>query len=332
MGGAEEALYQYSVPLDGVPESGTSAVHINAHAGVLAACHLARAHGRVAAPLQRSANLGHFATLIRRACGAHMLIDRRYVGGWAGGWVGGRRGVAHALRENYTETLETFKRDGIVVLEQFCSPEEVARMKGRMAELIDKWDPAEAKGSVFHTYGNEKLNQDYFLESAATVKFFLEADAVHKDTGLVKGEIPKAEIINKVGHALHFLDPVFSEYSQSQKVKGLVKSLGYKDPVLPQSMYIFKQGKIGGEVTSHQDSTYLFTTPHQTCLGLWLALDDATVENGCLWARKGSHAEPIRSQLFRTDAAAAQLAADASGKTSQKSVYSIFDTVGVIGH
>jgi len=36
------------------------------------------------------------------------------------------------------------------------------------------------QGSVFHTYGNEKLNQDYFLESAATVKFFLEADAVHK--------------------------------------------------------------------------------------------------------------------------------------------------------
>ena len=253
-----------------------------------------------------------------------MLIDRRYVGGWTGGRVGGSRGFAHALRENYTETLETFKRDGLVVLEQFCSPEEVARMKGRMAELIDKWDPAEAKGSVFHTYGNEKLNQDYFLESAATVKFFLEADAVHKDTGLVKGEIPKAEIINKVGHALHFLDPVFSEYSQSQKVKGLVKSLGYKDPVLPQSMYIFKQGKIGGEVTSHQDSTYLFTTPHQTCLGLWLALDDATVENGCLWARKGSHAEPIRSQLVRTDAAAEQLAADASGKTSQKPLYSTF--------
>ena len=33
-----------------------------------------------------------------------------------------------------------------------------------------------------------------------------------------------------------------------------------------------------------QDSTFLFTEPHQTCLGLWLALDDATLENGCLWA------------------------------------------------
>jgi len=64
-----------------------------------------------------------------------------------------------------------------------------------------------------------------------------------------------------------------------------------------QSMYIFKQGRIGGEVTAHQDATYLFTAPHQTCLGLWLALDDATLDNGCLWARKGSHREPIRSQL-----------------------------------
>jgi hypothetical protein len=105
----------------------------------------------------------------------------------------------------WLDTLEAFTRDGVVVLPQFCTPEEVAKMKGRMAELIDQWDPAEAKvrvgraqvaaarllfrsrsrspvpqGSVFHTYGNEKLNQDYFLESAATVKFFLEAEAVHK--------------------------------------------------------------------------------------------------------------------------------------------------------
>ena len=212
-----------------------------------------------------------------------------------------------------SETLDTFTRDGVVVLPQFASLEEVCGMKRRMAELIDAWDPAEAKGSVFHTYGNEKLNQEYFLESAATVKFFLEADAVDKSSGLVKPDFAKSEIINKVGHALHFLDPVFTSYSQSAKVKALVKALGYRDPVLPQSMYIFKQARIGGEVTSHQDSTYLFTTPHQTCLGMWLALDDATLENGCLWARKGSHHEPLRSQLVRRDAA------DASTDTSDTS-------------
>jgi hypothetical protein len=62
-----------------------------------------------------------------------------------------RGGTARWLRGGgrvLSETLETFRRDGVVVLEQFCSSEEVARMKGRMAELIDKWDPAEAKVCV----------------------------------------------------------------------------------------------------------------------------------------------------------------------------------------
>lgn len=54
-----------------------------------------------------------------------------------------------------------------------------------------------------------------------------------------------------------------------------------------------------GTVHSHQDSTFLYTAPRQTCLGLWLALDDATLENGCLWARPGSHKEPLRRQFIR---------------------------------
>lgn len=64
---------------------------------------------------------------------------------------------------------------------------------------------------------------------------------------------------------------------------------------------------IKGTVHSHQDSTFLYTTPRQTCLGLWLALDDATLENGCLWARPGSHKEPVRRQFIRNPTYFAQL-------------------------
>jgi hypothetical protein len=32
-------------------------------------------------------------------------------------------------------------------------------MKAQMAKLIDAWDPADAKGSVFHTYGSTRINQ-----------------------------------------------------------------------------------------------------------------------------------------------------------------------------
>ena len=46
------------------------------------------------------------------------------------------------------------------------------------------------------------------------------------------------------------------------------KAIGFKDPLLLQSMYIFKQPKIGGEVVCHQDSTFLITEPEST-VGFW---------------------------------------------------------------
>ena len=62
-------------------------------------------------------------------------------------------------------------------------------------------------------------------------------------------------------------------------------------------MYIFKQPKIGGEVVCHQDSTFLYTKP-ESAVGFWVALEDATIENGCLLVAKGSHKGPLR-KLFQ---------------------------------
>lgn len=177
-------------------------------------------------------------------------------------------------------------------------------MQQRMQGIIDKWDPSQTLAPVFSTDGDQEVNQgssDYFLDSADRVHFFLEKDAAGED-GKLRPNLAKGRALNKVGHGLHVVDDVFREYSQSSKVVDLVSELGWRDPVLPQSMYIFKQPAIGGEVTSHQDSSFLYTTPRPTCLGLWLALDPATLENGCLWARPGSHKEPIRRLWARNPA------------------------------
>jgi phytanoyl-CoA hydroxylase len=66
-------------------------------------------------------------------------------------------------------------------------------------------------------------------------------------------------------------------------------------------MYIFKQPLIGGEVTCHQDATFLYTEP-LTVTGLWFALEDATVENGCLWALAGGHRVGLKSRFLRAPA------------------------------
>ena len=63
-------------------------------------------------------------------------------------------------------------------------------------------------------------------------------------------------------------------------------------------MYIFKQPRIGGEVVCHQDAAFLHTEP-SSVLGLWFALEDATVENGCMYAAPGGHRGPLRSRFVR---------------------------------
>ncbi|KAL3266947.1 hypothetical protein HHI36_011097 [Cryptolaemus montrouzieri] len=63
-------------------------------------------------------------------------------------------------------------------------------------------------------------------------------------------------------------------------------------------MFIFKNPKIGGEVTPHQDASYLYTNP-QTLYGIWIALEDTTIENGCLWFEPGSHKGELTKRFIR---------------------------------
>ncbi|KAM4647240.1 phytanoyl-CoA dioxygenase domain-containing protein 1 isoform 2-T2 [Amazona ochrocephala] len=111
--------------------------------------------------------------------------------------------------------------------------------------------------------------------------------------------IPKEKSVSKIGHALHAYDPVFKQVTHSSKVQELGRKLGLERPVVVQSMYIFKQPGIGGEVTPHQDATFLYTEPLGRILGFWIALEDATQENGCLWFIPGSHTRGITRRMVR---------------------------------
>jgi len=111
----------------------------------------------------------------------------------------------------------------------------------------------------------------------------------------------KQKAVNKIGHALHELDPAFRRITlENEKLKTLICDLKFHhDPVALQSMVITKQTQIGGEVPEHNDSTFLYTEP-PTALGFWIALEKCTPDNGALSFLPGSHlTTPIVKRFVR---------------------------------
>ena len=191
--------------------------------------------------------------------------------------------------------LNQYTADGFLVVENFATESECDALRARAEELVRAFDPAEVV-SVFSTHEQNRLTDEYFLTSGDKIRFFFEENAFNADGSL---KYAKEKSINKIGHALHDLDPVFDRFSRDAKVRELAAAIGFEDPLLLQSMYIFKQPNIGGEVTCHQDSTFLYTEPTEIA-GLWFALEDATIENGCLWAIPGGHRSGLKSRWVRS--------------------------------
>lgn len=193
------------------------------------------------------------------------------------------------------EQIEQYQERGYLVLDGFADEGECDQLRARAEELVQEFDPADVV-SIFSTHEQNRLTDDYFLTSGDKIRFFFEENAFNAD-GTLKYE--KQKSINKIGHALHDLDPVFDRFSRSDKVRALAKAIGLEQSYLLQSMYIFKQPNIGGEVTCHQDSTFLYTEPIDIA-GLWFALEDATIENGCLWVIPGGHRNGLKSRWRRS--------------------------------
>jgi phytanoyl-CoA hydroxylase len=193
------------------------------------------------------------------------------------------------------EQRDSFDRDGFLVLEDAVSPEACAALMTRAEELVEAFEPETV--SVFSTKDQSKTTDDYFLSSGGEVRFFFEEEAFDGDGNLRQ---PKELSINKIGHAEHDVDPVFSTFSRQPAFAEIAGDLGFTDPLLLQSMYIFKQPAIGGEVVNHQDATFLYTDPI-TVTGFWVALQDATLENGCLWALPGGHKTTLRKRFAVND-------------------------------
>lgn len=189
-----------------------------------------------------------------------------------------------------------YNRDGFAVIEDFKSSEEIRALRERAAEIVEAFDPAESV-TVFTTHDQAAHSDAYFLESGDKVRCFFEEDAFDAHGKLQR---PKSLSINKIGHGMHDADPVFNRFSRDARLASIARNAGLEEPRLYQSMYIFKQPEIGGEVHWHQDATFFQTEPVSVTT-FWFALEDADQTNGCLWVAPGGHRSPLREQFVVRD-------------------------------
>ncbi|CEK11574.1 phytanoyl-CoA dioxygenase family protein [Legionella hackeliae] len=197
--------------------------------------------------------------------------------------------------------LSTLQRDcflnnGYLILDNFFTQTVCETLMERMHFLIEE-HREDIPFMMFSTQTNEHVRTDYFLNSGDKIRFFFEPHAFDESGNLL---YPLEKSLNKVGHALHELDPVFRHYSRDVRLKQISQQLGFEKPSPIQSMYIFKQPNIGAEVTCHQDATYLHAKDDHV-LGFWFALEDANQENGCLEVIPNSFSTPVTKRMIRKE-------------------------------
>ena len=125
-----------------------------------------------------------------------------------------------------SEMMADYREAGVLILRDFVSRDACDRLRQRMLEMVNDFDPSEVR-TVFSTTSDTHQADDYFVSSGDKIRFFLENGAFDADGKLRQS---KADSLNKVGHAMHDLDPVFDRFSRTPALAAVVERLGIANP------------------------------------------------------------------------------------------------------
>jgi len=156
---------------------------------------------------------------------------------------------------------DSWESEGFVILRGFAGPEVLEAMETRIVEMTRIADGGGAIGDAYVV--PEKALADRESPEDRTSKVF----------------------------RVHRTEPVFHEFALDARLLGCVESL-----IGPQfdcflSQFIFKLPGALGQPW-HQDVFY-FPFDRGPQVGAWLAVTDATPDNGPLWVLPGSHREDV---------------------------------------
>ena len=151
------------------------------------------------------------------------------------------------------ENIEFYHDCGYLIAEHLLSSDEIAELKEETANIF--------KGVRGHVEGMIEVQKD----------------------------MPDAEVLKKYVaiHFPHKISPVIYNYLFHEGVVNVLTAIVSENVKCMQSMLFVKAPGKAGQ-SWHQDEYYI-PTRDKSLVGAWIAIDDATIDNGCLWIIPGSN-------------------------------------------
>jgi ectoine hydroxylase-related dioxygenase (phytanoyl-CoA dioxygenase family) len=179
------------------------------------------------------------------------LAEDRLLEPWTS-WKAGRPAGYYGVPVE-KDAVEFFDENGYLVVDDAVSPDEVAKLNEEAVKICR----GEYGSIVGGSMGQAEKSDEEVLRETLCVHF------PHKLSGLYRNVL-----------SLPFFVDV------------LTKIIGPNVKCMQSMLFIKASGKPGQ--AWHQDEVFI-PTRDRSLTGGWIALDDATVENGCLWVIPGSH-------------------------------------------
>jgi ectoine hydroxylase-related dioxygenase (phytanoyl-CoA dioxygenase family) len=167
------------------------------------------------------------------------------------------------------EEVERFHRDGYLKFRRVISDQQIERLRGELDRIIAEElerDSDEGRPPEFR-YGHDRKGQDRVTSGR-------DARAIHQYVNIWK------------------VSPAYEETIHNPCISGAIRDLmGVERVRLWHDQVISKPPADNKKFAFHHDF-YFWPMDRPTMITCWLALDDATVDNGCMHVIPGSHRDP----------------------------------------
>jgi len=169
--------------------------------------------------------------------------------------------------------LARYRDDGYVAMERIFSAGEIATAKAALTDLAQR---RTSNGRV------EFQEEPYYSEGG-------------RDDRVDDPEL-RLRVIRNFCQA----EARLSALASHPRLRVLVDGLIGDGHALLQDTALLKPAYHGAEKPWHQDAAYFDQSPIDAVIGVWIALDPATVENGCMQIVPGTHRSgPVRHYHVR---------------------------------